>query len=279
VFATINGAKLYYEIAGQGEPVLTLHGGPGIGDLGDNKKMFATLEDKFQFIYYDQRGNGQSEQCDPATYTHDQYVLDAEGLRSHLGLDRVAVSGGSYGGIIALEYALQFPSSIKCMVLRGTAASYALQQRAFENALERKLPEVTEELLESLFFGQMKDNDDLKDKFSKICPLYSLSYNPDKVKELIDRKLFFAETHNAFFTREFPRYDIRHRLGEIQPPTLIMAGRYDWITPIEFAEELAAGIPHSKLALFENAGHSIHSDEPEKFYQIVTDFLTTKSDV
>lgn len=273
VFIDINGAQLFYEIDGKGKPVLTLHGGPGIGDHGDNKKMFASLETKFQFIYYDQRGNGQSEKCDPATYTHSQYVEDAEHLRQKLNYGKIAVSGGSYGGIIALEYALKYPDSISCMVLRGTAASYELQHAAFENALKKNVPGVTKELLEDLFFGRMRDDEDLKQKFATILPLYSLSYDPEKKKALLDRKQFFSATHNAFFTREFPQYNIRDRLREIAIPTLIMAGRYDWITPIQFAEELADNIPNAKLAIFEKSGHSIHSDEPEKFYRVVTDFL------
>ncbi|MFC1849183.1 alpha/beta fold hydrolase [candidate division CSSED10-310 bacterium] len=275
MFITINGAKIYYVIAGQGKPVLTLHGGPGIGDMGDNKKMFSSIEDKFKFIYYDQRGNGLSEQSDPETYTHEQYVHDAESLRQNLGFAKLALSGGSYGGIIALEYALRFPDSLTCMVLRGTAASYALQQAAFDNALQKDIPGVDQSLLEDLFFGRMKDDEDLKNKFLKIYPLYSLNYDPDKVKEFVARKKFVAATHNAFFTREFPRYDIRDRLGEISTPTLIMAGRYDWITPLKFARELKAGIPNSHLEIFENAGHSIHSDEPEKFYKVVNEYLET----
>ena len=77
MFVEINGARLNYEIAGQGPNVLTLHGGPGLGDLGDNKKMFSSLEDRFRFVYYDQRGNGLSEEVDPSTYTHEQYVASS----------------------------------------------------------------------------------------------------------------------------------------------------------------------------------------------------------
>jgi proline iminopeptidase len=269
----INGALIYYEIAGEGPSVLTLHGGPGIGDLGDNKKMYTALEDRFRFIYYDQRGNSKSEEVDPETYTHEQYVQDAETLRQKLDLGRCVLAGGSYGGIIALEYALRYQKNITHMVLRGTAASVELQDVAFENALNANLDGVDEEMLRRLFHGHMKDDDDLRNHFAKILPLYSTTYTPDKGQKLLDRKIFRAKTHNAFFQREFPKYDIRDRLHEIEVPTLILAGRKDWITPLRFAEELYEGLQNVRLVIFEDTGHSINSDDPENFRRVTTEFI------
>lgn len=273
----INGCRLYVEVAGEGKPVLTLHGGPGIGDHGDNKKMFEPLEGEYRFIYYDQRGNGTSDDAPVDTYTHGQYVEDAEALRLHFGLDRIGLSGGSYGGIIAMEYALVHPESLTHMVLRGTAASCELQDAALKNALDAQLPGVTREMLENLFFGRMKDDDDLKEHFGKIFPLYSKKYDPSKLEALFARKRFRARTHNAFFQKAFPAYDIRDRLGEIEVPTLILAGRHDWITPLRFAEELADNLVNVKLVVFENAGHAINSDEPEKFRAVTREFLDSPS--
>jgi proline iminopeptidase len=273
VFAEIHGAKLYYEIAGAGRPVLTLHGGPGIGDHGDNKKMLSSLEDEFRFIYYDQRGNGQSEESEVSFYTHRQCVEDAEGLRRELGLGPVALAGGSYGGIIAMEYALAYQENLTHLILRGTAASRELQEHAFRNALEADLPGVTEEKLGNLFYGRMQDNDDLKEHFALIFPLYSKTSDPNRTRELFRRKEFNARTHNAFFQDAFPAYDIRDRLGEIEVKTLILAGRHDWITPLRFAEEIAEGIPNAELVIFEQSGHSIHTDEPEKFEAVTREFL------
>ena len=189
----INGAQLYYEIAGEGKNVLTLHGGPGIGDLGDNKKMFTALENNYRFVYYDQRGNGKSDEVDPETYTHEQYVADAETLRQKLELGKCVLSGGSYGGIIALEYALKYQDNLTHMILRGTAASRELQDAALENALAANLPGVDKVMLENLFFGRMKDDDDLRHHFAQIMPLYSTTYNPEKGKELIRHLLPLIE--------------------------------------------------------------------------------------
>jgi len=273
MWADINGTRLYVEEAGEGKPVLTLHGGPGIGDLGDNKKMFEPMEGEYRFVYFDERGNGQSDDAPIETYTHEQYVADAEALRLHLDLGPIALSGGSYGGIIAMEYALRHPEPLTHMILRGTAASFELQDAALANALEAGLPGVDRDMLENLFFGRMKDDDDLKEHFAKILPLYSTKHDPDKVKALLARKRFRARTHNAFFRDAFPKYDIRDRLHEIEVPTLILAGKHDWITPLKFAEELADHLPNVKLVVFEDAGHSINSDQPEKFRAVTREFL------
>ncbi|MBN1551143.1 alpha/beta hydrolase [bacterium] len=274
--AVINGVNIYYEVCGQGKPVvMTLHGGPGIGDGDDNKKMFAPLESEFTFIYFDQRGNGRSDEADPSTYTHQQIVEDTEVLRKHLKIEKMALSGGSYGGMLAMEYALQYPDNISHMILRGTAASNELQTYAFENALHANLPNVNRTMLKNLFFGRMKSNEDLIDHFAKIYPLYSRTYSPEKAKKLFERKIFHYKTHNAFFQKAFPAYDIRHRLGNIKVKTLILAGRHDWITPLRFAEELKNGIPNATLVIFEDAGHSINSDMPEKFQRETRKFLSS----
>ncbi|MBN1295468.1 alpha/beta hydrolase [bacterium] len=274
MFTEINGVNTFYEVEGQGETiVMTLHGGPGIGDGNDNRKMFTPLHDEFRFVYFDQRGNGQSDDADADSYSHAQIVEDIDALRRHLGLDSFALSGGSYGGMLAMEYVLRYPERVERMILRGTAASSELQTYAFDNALKANLPGVDESMLHNLFFGYMTSDDDLKDHFARIYPLYSRTYTPEKARAMFERKRFRHRTHNAFFRTAFPAYDIRDRLAEICVPTLILAGRHDWITPLRFAEELARGILGARLEIFECAGHSINADMPEKFREVVRRFL------
>ncbi|HPQ38746.1 MAG TPA: alpha/beta hydrolase [bacterium] len=270
----LNGVRIYYEVEGQGtRTVMTLHGGPGIGDGNDNKGMFTPLHDEFRFVYFDQRGNGRSGDADPSTYTHEQIVEDTEALRIHLKLDSFSLSGGSYGGMLAMEYALKYPERVDRMILRGTAASSELQQYAFENALKSNLEGINESMLRNLFYGRMTSDDDLKLHFARIYPLYSKKYTPEKAAKLFERKQFRYQTHNAFFRHAFPSYDIRDQLQDIRAPTLILAGRHDWITPLKFARELAEGIPGARLEIFEEAGHSINADMPEKFREVVRRFL------
>jgi len=274
MYAEINGVKIYYETAGEGEQVImTFHGGPGIGDGDDNKGMFKSFHDDYRLIYFDQRGNGRSDDAIDSSYTHEQIIDDADCLRDYLGVDKMVISGGSYGGILGMEYALKYPDRVTKMILRGTAASNELQQYAFENALKADLPGINEKMLQNLFYGHMKSDEDLKEHFALIYPLYSKKHDLEKARKLFERKKFRHRTHNAFFRHAFPQYDIRDRLKDISVPTLILVGRHDWITPLHFAEELARGIPRAKLEIFEEAGHSINADMPDKFHDVVRKFL------
>jgi len=275
MYKTINGVKTHIEIEGSGnKTIITLHGGPGIGDGDDNKNMFKPFHDDFRVVYFDQRGNGRSDDAPPETYTHHQLVEDTETIRELIGEEKIILSGGSYGGILALEYALTYPHRVSCMILRGTAASNELQQHALKNALEAQLPGVNEDMLHNLFYGKMEVDDDLKNHFAMIYPLYSRKYTPEKARKLFDRKRFRHKTHNAFFQHAFPQYDIRDRLKEIKTPTLILAGKHDWITPMRFAEEIAGGLPNAHLEVFQDAGHSINSDMPERFQSVIRGYLS-----
>jgi len=101
-----NGTELYYVEAGSGLPCLVMHGGLGV-DHTYLHPWLDPLGDVLRLIYYDHRGNGRSGRPALETLTFDQFCADADTLRSALGLDRVAVMGSSYGGFIALEYAVE----------------------------------------------------------------------------------------------------------------------------------------------------------------------------
>jgi proline iminopeptidase len=79
--------------------------------------------------------------------------------------------------------------------------------------------------------------------------------------------------HNAAFAHSVPRFDVRHRLGEIKTPTLIVVGRQDLICPVDESEELHAGIAGSQLVVFERSGHNPAADEPEAFRETVGNYL------
>jgi proline iminopeptidase len=86
---------------------------------------------------------------------------------------------------------------------------------------------------------------------------------------------FYSATQNAAFAENMPRFDVRHRLKEINAPTLVIVGRHDAITPVSCSQEIADAIPIARLEVFEFSGHSPPSDEPEKFEQVLSDFLRT----
>src|SRR2546426_3253877 len=105
--AHVNGTEISHLEVGKGLPCLVMHGGLGV-DHTQFREWLDPLGDVLRLVYYDHRGNGRSGRPPIETLSHDQLVADADGLRTHLGFERIAVMGHSYGGCLALLYALQY---------------------------------------------------------------------------------------------------------------------------------------------------------------------------
>jgi proline iminopeptidase len=269
----INGAELEVEVLGDPDaPVLIAHhGAPGIGSRNEPKASFGALADTHRVIVFDARGSGESSDTPP--YTHAQWVADVDGLREWAGVEQIVMAGGSYGGFIALEYALAHPDRVKALVLRDTAAADTFRGTARERALNTDRTTIDMELFDRSFTGQVRDNEDFKETWKAILPLYDYDYDPDTVETKAEAPIYHYATHNYAFSTNLPAYDLTDRLGEITAPTLITVGRVDWITPVAASEALAAGLPDATLAIFEKSGHSPQIEEREAWLTTVREFL------
>lgn len=274
MFIHVNDVDLFVDVQGEGTPIIAHHGGPGMSSHANAKAAFAPLADEYQIISYDARGSGQSTAKPP--YTHQQWAADLDALRAHFGFEQFIMTGGSYGGYMALEYTLAHPERVSRLILRDTAASHKFEGQAKATALSRakEFPAINEADLNRIFAGQLKDDDDFRTVFEMIAPLYDANYDPERTANWVKNIKFRAETHNFAFSQNIPNFDLTDRLSEIKVPTLVVVGRHDWITPLEASEELAAGIPNAELVIFENSGHSPQQEEHERFVQVVRDFLT-----
>ena len=270
----INGVKLVYDDSGASAEtkatIVTLHGGPGMSSRNGDWAAFQPLTDGYRLISYDQRGNGQSEDGEP--YSHAQFVADLEALRVKLDLGKIVVLGGSYGGFLALEYALAHPQNLQAVILRDTAASNRFQDTSKRRALDSDFP-MDEDSLDRLFSGQMRDDEDFRTSFAQIQPLYTVERDPAREAERLAQIPFRYETHNWAFSRNQPEYDLVDRLPEITVPVLVTVGRHDWITPLEASEELAAELPSGELVVFDQSGHSPQLEEQPLYLQTVREFL------
>jgi proline iminopeptidase len=277
MFVEVNGARLRVDVQGEGNavPIYTHHGAPGLGSHAEPKRAFGPLSDEYRVIAFDARGSGASDAIPP--YSHEQWVADLDALREHFGDEKIVLAGGSYGGYIALEYTLAHPDRVSHLILRDTSASRRFEGMAKANALARakEYPDITEEMLDKLFNGQIDSNDQLREYWATIAPLYDANTTPEKIAQRIASATFRYETHNWAFSKNIPNFDISSRLHEIKCPVLIVVGRHDWITPVAASEEIKAGIPHARLEIFENSGHSPQLEESEKFLAMVREFLAS----
>jgi len=271
----VNGIELHVDVQGPTDApaIYAHHGAPGLGTHATPKRAFAPMTGDFRIVTWDARGSGASDAVPP--YSHAQWVADWDALRAHFGDEGIVVKGGSYGGYVALEYTLAHPERVRALVLRDTSASRRFEAMAKANALARarEFPDITPELLDMVFDGRVPDDAAMKSAYATLAPLYDAKTDPAKAAERVASVVARADTHNQAFSQNLPNYDLSGRLHEIQVPVLITVGRHDWITPVAASEEIAAGIPHAELVVFEHSGHSPQLEENEKWVATVQDFL------
>jgi proline iminopeptidase len=275
MFVEINGNHLNVEVLGDGpgKPTMIVHhGAPGLGSLAEPRASFGPFADIYRVVVFDARGSGASEGNEP--FTHEQWAADVDGLREWLGVEQIVIAGGSYGGFIAMEYAIRYPERVAAVVLRDTAADNANQEIAPRNALASSRIDVDKSKLDRIMSGTVHDNEDMKDCWAEILPLYDHELDWDKVRERVEATPYRYATHNFAFSVNQPNYDIKTALPQICAPTLVLVGRHDWITPVECSETIAELIPRAELVVFEKSGHSPQVEEADEFQRVVRGFLS-----
>ncbi|WP_298227588.1 alpha/beta hydrolase [Gryllotalpicola sp.] len=274
---TINGCRLNIEAFGpEDAPVLIAHhGGGGIGSLAEPKATFGTLADRFRVIVFDSRGCGLSEAIGP--YSHEQWASDVDEIRKWAGVEKVVVAGGSYGGFIALEYAVRYPEHVSALLLRDTSADGSNLELAFENARNQDRVEINWKHFNRYWSGNVRDDAELKALWAELIPLYDYEYDEARSKAAVEAGIYRHEAHNACFQLNFPSYDLKPYLPGIAVPTLVTVGRGDWVTPVSASETIARLIPDAELVVFEKSGHSPQIEEREEFQRVIREFLDRKA--
>ncbi|MFI2363593.1 alpha/beta fold hydrolase [Promicromonospora sp. NPDC019610] len=270
---TINGNELAVEVLGpEGAPViLTHHGAPGLGSRAEPRASFGRLADEYRVIVFDARGSGASEGS--GTFSHEQWAADLDALREWAGAERVAIAGGSYGGFMAMEYAVRYPERVAAVVLRDTSPDHGNAHLARDNALASDRVTVDMEKFDRIDQGRVRDDDDLRDCWREILPLYDFVYDPDAVERKVAATPYRYEAHNYAFSVNLPAYDLKPQLPGITAPTLVTVGRTDWITPVSCSQTITELIPDARLVVFERSGHSPQIEEAEEWTRVVRNFL------
>ncbi len=283
--AKLRDTEIYFDIEGAGlvpdgkrmreKPIAFLiHGGPG-ADHTSFKPTLSPLSQKMQLVYFDHRGQGRSARGAKETYTLDNNVEDMEALRQHLGLDQIVVIGASYGGMVALTYASRYPQNVSHLIAIVTVPDYRFLERAKAILAERGTDE-QKAIAQRLWEGNFEHEEQLREYFTVMRSLYSITYDPDSSSTAWDRAILSPDAINVAFGGFLRTYDIRSELPKITAPTLVIGARHDWICPPEFSEEIANAIPNADLRIFEHSGHAIRADEPEALRDAIAGFIVYK---
>jgi len=277
----IRDVSLLVEVIGHGYPLLLMHGGPGADHW--SLVAFRSCADQFTLVFYDHRCNGRSKGAPVSTMTWENLTADADALRQELGFDKWAVLGHSFGGHVALEYALRYPHSISHLVLLDTGGdSRWARQNAADLLARRGYSPEKVTLVRRFFNGEIEPKEMLP-----ALMRFGAAYFHDPSPLMLARELI----HGGWRSKIQPQalvfagryllkgWTVMNRLGEIKVPTLVMAGRDDFLFPPEHQVELAAGIPNARLRIIERAGHNAHDEQPAEVIEAVRSFISADTAV
>lgn len=273
----INGVRLWYRVAGQqqGTPVVFLHGGPGQGSEPFSRFAGPALERANRMIYLDQRGSGRSEKHWKKEYSLDLMVDDLEKLRRHLGLERMALIGHSFGTVLGLEYAGKYPERVSHLILTGAVVDLPAAIDVHCTRLQKLDPKLYAEAVANVRKGsshrcntsvagrQFIDGAMFPDP--AIMKLVNDAGSADGMKNT-------GEIFTALAKQGFMEYRFKHA-NRLTMPVLVIGGAKDFQAVAEPLRAFVARVPGARLIEYEGRGHFMFVEEPERFARDVTEFL------
>jgi proline iminopeptidase len=284
---TVNGARLWVEQEGAGEPIVIIPGGPGASQLNFHP-WFSRLAATNRVIYFDAFGRGRSDRPRaPAEYSFDRDVRDLEGLRQALGLQRMNVYGFSYGGMVAQAYALRYPTRLGRLVLANTLHSAAMWQAKNENildAIRNQYPDVAAKLDAFREAGVPSGANEVlaADETPYALSWFYTPQNEDKLQSAPGS--FNADVYRAIGGMDVDRkvggdaaaLDFRPKLKTLKMPILIIAGRFDRVLTPRWTEQFKTYCPQAKFVMFEKSGHYPQIEETDTWAEVVNTFLAAR---
>lgn len=260
-FAEVNGASLYYEILGEGEPLILLHA--GIADRRMWDGQFGAFADRYRVVRYDRRGFGRSA-LEEGPYSHHD---DLRGLLDYLGIERSSFVGCSMGGATVIDFVLSDPERARALVLVGSAVS------GVES--DTQPPQEWEELVAADEAGDLERVSELEVRIWVDGPYrYPGAVDP-AVRNLVrEMNLISLLSEASGLGEERPANPpAAERLGEIRAPTLVVAGALDRPEIVARSELLVHSIPHARIILMDGTAHLPNMEKPGEFNRTVLKFL------
>lgn len=262
-FAPVNGAQIYYEMQGEGQPLVMIHA--GVADSRQWNNEFGFFAGRYKVLRYDTRGYGKSEPVD-GEY---RYLADLVALLDYLELDQpLILMGCSMGGGLAIDFALSYPSRVTALILVGAAPS-GLE-------LEVETPAKFEAAEQAYNAGNL----DLVAELETQIWFDGMGRTPEQVNPAM-RRLAYEMNRRAL------DHDARHlgtllpnlpmpageRLSELTMPVLMVVGAHDVPYILAATDYMVGRLPSAQKIVIQDAAHLPNMDQPAEFQQAVTAFL------
>ena len=260
-YASVNGARLYYEEDGEGEPLLLLHAGVADSRMWD--AQFGEFAQGFRTIRFDLRGFGMSQMPSGEFCNYE----DVAGLLDALQIERARLLAWSFGGLIALDFALAYLDRVSALVLGAPSVSgtepsqrikafWAAEEKAFD---EGDLEAATELNLRLWVDGPEREAGEVDAGVRALVGV-------------MQQEIFEMEIPDDIEERELEP-PAAGRLAEIRVPTLVVVGSLDLEEKVAQSKEIAGQVVDGRCVRIDGAAHMVNMEKSEEFNRIVSDFF------
>lgn len=287
-----DGVALYYRtLGGVGDTLVVVHGGPFV-DHGYLAPDLEPMAETRVLIFYDQRGTGRSTLVsDAASLDIAEHVADLEAVRRHFGLSRMALLGHSWGALLAAAYARTHTDRLSALV--AVSPSPLRREPYWDQVLPKVTAWMDSTTLMELAARDAARRDPAQDARATCRSFFELLLrgafaNPLDVAARRRMRGDFCSAPEAAI-RNSPvvdsltmaslgDFDWRAHFADSELPVLVIAGAND-VVPLEAYEEWEAAFPNARLVVVDNAGHFPHVEQPEQFFDVVSEFLRSHGSV
>lgn len=255
----IEGIKIHYEVQGEGEPLVFLHGGTG-DSLSYWSNQVPVFSREFRVITMDHRGYGRSDKQE-IEYSPKVSAQDLNILLDKLGVEKAHIVGLSLGGMIAQQFALDHSHRLKKLILADTGSGVRTEKL-------RLFIDTTITLAEKLGMEYMFD--------FNLLFAFSEKFLCENKEILENQKKAWIKTPVGPFVqilKGVKNWDVTDQLSRIKAQTLIIWGDEDIELPKVYTDILSQNIPYSRTVLIEGSGHKSCADKPHEFNRVVMEFL------
>lgn len=273
----INGTGIYCRVIGKGEPIIIVHGGPG---MAHNYlfKPFSKLANNNKLIFFDQRGNGLSDEFKQnEKITVDNLVEDLEALRKEFGIEKLVLAGQSWGAIIAINYAAKYPQNLKKLLLLEPAMGSSDYIPEFAKTIMSRLSQSEKDEMLALIKNPSIKNDPVL--YKKYDNIWFKAYYYDTKKQDPNRLDYMdsamvkkAHASSAMFNPYIGNFNLYDKMKIITCPLLIIHGEYDPI-PNESIQKMKEAVKHAELNIIKECGHFAHVEKEKEYFDLIRTFL------
>jgi proline iminopeptidase len=256
-------------------PVIAVNGGPGLSHAYMvQNDLWERIARHRLVVFYDQRGTGASKPLkEGASQSMDAQVADLEAVRRELKLEKVALVGDSYGGLLSMAYAVAHPEHVAKLVLSDSPGP---SWKSIVHVLPEVFPDIEEQnKQEQQKLGAESDaaaRAGLRNHFRMIF------YSPEKRDAYMSKMgdLGFEPAVAKAVSMATADLDLTAKVREFHFPTLIINGRFDMNVAPLTAWQLGQMIPGAKVVFFEKSGHLPSYEEPERYIAVLEEFLNSR---